>query len=104
MSIKSEKGCLERPIQFLFPPQPSLNDSISVDATKKKIEDIPNDDDIRSKTVRLKRKFFIVSSKENILTISLVKMNDLVVIEPDGEYETFDISISDRRVQCEERA
>ena len=31
-------------------------------------------------------------------------MNGSVVIEPDGEYEIFDISVSDRRVQCGERA
>ena len=63
----------------------------------KKIEYIPNDDGIQ-------RKYFTVSSKENILTISMIKMNGSVVIEPDGEYETFDISISDRRVQSGERA
>lgn len=44
----------------------------------KKIEYIPNDDGIQNKPVRLKHKYFTLSSKDNIVTISLIKMIPMV--------------------------
>ena len=84
VQIKTEKGCLEQPIQLLYPLKLHCNEMTSDDAVLR-AEEIPSNNDIQSKPGELNVNASEFRPKRKAALIGSMKMNDMVANETDDE-------------------
>ena len=84
VQIKTAKGCLEQPIQLLYPLELHCNQITSDDAVPK-TEEVPSNGDIQGKPDELNVNASEFRPKRTAAIIGSIKMNDMVANETDGE-------------------
>ena len=84
VQIKTAKGCLERPIQLLYPLELHCYE-ITSDDTVSRTEEVPSNGDIESKPDELNVNTSEFRPKRTAAIIGSIKMNDMVANETDGE-------------------
>ena len=89
VQIKTEKGCLEWPIELLYPLELHCN-KITSDGAVPRTEEVSSNGDIQSKLGGLNVNALECRPKRTAAIIASIKMNDMVANETDGEWGTFD--------------
>ena len=84
VQVKTAKGCLERPIQLLYPLKLHCNQITSDDAVPR-TEEVPSNGDIQSKPDELNVNASEFRPKSTAAMIGSIKMNDMVAGETDCE-------------------
>ena len=84
VQIKTAKGCLERPIQLLYPLELHCNEITSDDAVPR-TEESPSNDDTQSKPDELKVNALEFRPKRTVAITGSIKMNVVVANKTDGE-------------------
>ena len=84
VQIKTAKGCLEQPIQLLYPLELHYNEITSDDAVPR-TEESPSNNDTQSKPDELNVNALEFRPKRTVAIIGSIKMNVMVADETDGE-------------------
>ena len=84
VQIKTAKGCLERPIQLLYPLEVYCNE-ITSDNAVPKTEEVPRNGDNQSKPDELNVNASEFRPKRTAPIIGSIKMNNMVANETDCE-------------------
>ena len=85
VQIKTAKGCLEWPIQLLYPLELHCNE-ITSDGAVPRTRKIPSNGDIQNKPDELNVNASEFRPKRTATIVGSMKMKDMVASETDGEY------------------